>query len=38
MNFFYVQFCHLQAGGGGEWGGKDSYKRIPITLHGDKNF
>lgn len=37
MNFFYVQFCHLRAGGG-EWGGKDSYKRIPITLHGDKNF
>lgn len=37
MNFFYVQFCHVRAGGGG-WGGKDFYKRIPITLHGDKNF
>ena len=36
MNFFYVQFCHVRAGGGG--GGKDFYKRIPITLHGDKNF
>lgn len=36
MNFFYVQFCHVRAGGG--WGGKDFYKRIPITLHGDKNF
>ena len=37
MNFFYVQFCHVRAGGGGG-GGKDFYKRIPITLHGDKNF
>ena len=37
MNFFYVQFCYVWAGGGGG-GGKDFYKRIPITLHGDKNF
>ena len=37
MNFFYVQFCHVRAGGGGG-GGKDFYKRIPITLHGDKTF
>ena len=36
MNYFYVQFCH--GWGGGELGGKDFYKRIPITLHGDKNF
>ena len=38
MNFFYVQFCYVWAGGGGRWGGKDFYKRIPITLHGAKNF
>lgn len=30
--------CNFVMGGGGELGGKDFYKRIPITLHGDKNF
>ena len=28
----------VMGGGGGELGGKDFYKRIPISFHGDKNF